>query len=278
MIIKELRNVWWMLALGILIFLPVLISGPTPYAQLVEIAKTEHVYLDMQVPSMFEEDTGVPKDPVLFAAEEMALFFGAVGKTFLIPLAAVLGVGLVSAEAGRSTIFFLLSKPVGRNRVLLAKWAAGAVALLGIVAFFGTAFVVSAAAKGYPLDVLSVTGIGLSILLLWLGSLSVFGLALAISVLMRNLAWSAIAILTLMVLTWTFSSFLYGFWMNYFLDDGESLRLSAEVVQKAIVPYYWSSRDLYLGDSFALVNFTVCLLVATLTLLAALWAFRRRAF
>lgn len=278
MIVKELRNVWWMLALGVLIFLPVLISGPTPYAQLVEIAKTDNVFLDMQVPSMFEKDTGVPKNPVLLAAEEMALFFGAVGKTFLIPLAAVLGVGLVSAEAGRSTIFFLLSKPVGRDRVLLAKWAAGAVALLGIVAFFGTAFVLSAAAKGYPLDILSVTGIGLSVLLLWLGSLSVFGLALATSVLMRNLVWSSIAILTLMVLSWAFSSFLYGFWMNYFLDDGGSLRLSAEVVQKAIIPYYWSSRDLYLGDSFALVNFTVCLLVAGLALLAALWAFRRRAF
>ena len=111
-----------------------------------------------------------------------------------------------------------------------------------------------------------------------MGSLSVFGLALAISVLMRNLVWSAIAILTLMVLSWAFSSFLYGFWMNYFLDDGGSLRLSAEVVQRAIIPYYWSSRDLYLGDSFALVNFTVCLLVAGLALLAALWAFRRRAF
>ena len=278
MIIKELRNVRWMLALGVLIFLPVLISGPTPYAQLVEIAKTDNVFLDMQVPSMFEEDTGVPKDPVLFAAEEMALFFGAVGKTFLIPLAAVLGVGLVSAEAGRSTIFFLLSKPVGRDRVLLANWAAGAVALLAIVFFFGTAFVVSAAAKGYPLDPLSVTGIGLSILLLWLGSLSVFGLALAISVLMRNLTWSAMVILASLVLTWALSSFLYGFWMNYFLDDGESLRLSAEAVQRAIIPYYWSSRDLYLGDSYALVNFAVCLFVAVLTLLAALWAFRRRAF
>ena len=155
-----------MLALGVLVFLPVLISGPTPYAQLVEIAKTDNVFLDMQVPSMFEEDTGVPEDPVLFAAEEMALFFGAVGKTFLIPLAAVLGVGLVSAEAGRSTIFFLLSKPVGRDRVLLAKWTAGAVALLGIAAFFGTVFVLSAAAKGYPLDILSATGIGLSVLLL----------------------------------------------------------------------------------------------------------------
>jgi ABC-2 type transport system permease protein len=277
-IAKELRNVWWMLALGVLIFLPVLISGPTPYAQLVEIAKTDNVFLDMQVPSMFEEDTGVPKDPVLFAAEEMALFFGAVGKTFLIPLAAVLGVGLVSAEAGRSTIFFLLSRPVGRDRVLLTKWVVGAVALLGIVAFFGIAFVASAAAKGYPLDLLSVTGIGLSILLLWLGSLSVFGLTLAISVLLRNLAWSAIAILALIVLTWALSSFLYGFWINYFLGGGESLRLSAEVVQKTIIPYYWSSKDLYLGDSFALVNFAVCLLAAALTLLAALWTFRRRAF
>ncbi len=211
MIAKELRNVWWMLALGVLIFSPVLISGPTPYAQLVEIAKTDNVFLDMRVPSMFEEDTGVPKDPVRFAAEEMALFFGAVGKTFLIPVAAVLGVGLVSAEAGRSTTFFLLSRPVGRDRVLLTKWAVGAVALLGIVAFFGIAFVASAAAKGYPLDFLGVTGIGLSILLLWLGSLSDFGLALAISVSLRNLTWSAIVILASLVLTWALSNFLYGF-------------------------------------------------------------------
>ena len=278
MVFKELRNVWWMLAVGVLIFLPVLLSGPTPYAQLVEIAKSDNAFLDVQLPSMFERDTGVPKDPVLFAAEEMALFFGAVGKTFLLPLAAVLGVGLVSAEAGRSTIFFLLSRPVGRDRVLLAKWAAGAVALLGIVAFFGIAFVASAAAKGYPMDLLSVTGMGLSILLLWLGSLSVFGLALAISVLLRNVAWSAIVILSLAVVAWAFSNLLLGFWMNYFLDDGESLRLSAGTVQRAIIPYYWSSKDLYLGDSFALVNFAVCLVAAALTLLVALWAFRRRAF
>ena len=278
MIVKELRNIWWMLLFGVLIFLPVLVSGPTPYAQLVEIAKSDNVFLDMQIPSMFEQDTGVPKDPVLFAAEEMALFFGAVGKTFLFPLAAVLGIGLISAEAGRNTIFFLLSKPVGRDRVLLTKWAVGTVALLGIVAFFGTAFIASAAAKGYPMDVLSITGIVLSILLLWLGSLSVFGLALAISVLLRNVVWSAIAILSLSAVTWAFSSFLLGFWMNYFLDEGESLRLSAGIVQRAIIPYYWSSKDLYLGDSFALANFAVCLLAAALTLLAALWAFRRKAF
>lgn len=278
MIAKELRNIWWMLVVGALIFLPVLVSGPTPYAQLVEIAKMDNTFLNVQVPSIHEQDIGVPKDPVLFAAEEMALFFGSVGKTFLLPLAAVLGVGLISAEAGRNTIFFFLSKPVGRDRIILAKWTVGALALLGIVAFFGIAFVVSAAAKGYPLDLLSTMGVALSILLLWLGSLSVFGLSLALSVLLRNAVWSAIAVLFLLVMTWAFSSFLYGFWMNYFLDDGESLRLSAGVVQKAIIPYYWSSKDLYLGDSLALVNFAVCLFAATLSLLVAVWAFRRRAF
>lgn len=275
---KELRNVWWMFAIGVLIFLPVLVSGPTPYAQLVEISKMENNFLAIQVPSIHEQDTEIPKDPVLFAAEEMALFFGAVGKTFLIPLAAVLGIGLISAEAGRNTIFFVLSKPVGRDRILLTKWAVGAVALLAVSAFFGTAFVASAAAKGYPLDPLSVTGIVLSILLLWLGSLSIFGLTLAVSALLRNVVWSAIAVLSLLVVAWAFSSFLYGFWMNYFLDDRESLRLSAGVVQKAIIPYYWSSKDLYLGNSFVPVNFVVCLSAAALTLLAALWVFRRRAF
>jgi ABC-type transport system involved in multi-copper enzyme maturation permease subunit len=277
MIAKELTNIWWMLALGVLIFLPVLLSGPTPYAQLVGIAKDDNRFLTLPVPSMFEQDTGVPKDPVLFAAEEMALFFGAVGKTFLMPLAAVLGIGLVSAEAGRSTIFFLLSKPVSRERVLLTKWFAGA-ALLMIVAFFGTAFIASVAAKGYPLHVLSIKGVALSVLLLWSGSLAVFGLALAVSVLLRNVVWSAVVLLSLFVVTWVLSNFLYGFWMNYFLDDRESLRLSAGIVQKAIIPYYWSSKDLYLGESFAFVNFTVCLFVAALTLLAALWAFRRRAY
>lgn len=278
MIDKELRNLWWMLALGILIFLPVLISGPTPYSQLVEIAKMDNTFLNLPAPSVYEQDTGVPKDPVLFAAEEMALFFGGVGKTFLIPLAAVLGIGLISAEAGRSTILLLLSKPVPRDRVVLTKWAVGAVALLVIVAFFGTAFVASAAAKGYPMDLLSIMGVVLSVLLLWLGSLSVFGLALAVSVLLRNVVWSAIVLLALFVTTWVFSSLLYGFWMNYFLNDLESPNLSARIVQGAIVPYYWSSKELYLGDSFALANFAVCLLTAALTLLAALWAFRRRAF
>ncbi len=278
MLAKELRNMWWMLIVGALIFLPILVSGPTPYAQLVEIARSEPELLVLQAPSMYEQDEKIPEDPVIFAAEEMALFFGGVGKTFLIPIAAVLGIGLISAEVGRNTVFFLLSRPISRTHVLLAKYAAGALALLGVAVFFGVGLVVSAGARGYPLDHLNPTGIALSILMLWLGSLSVFGLALACSVLLRNLVWSAIAVLSLLTLAWSFSNFLYGFWMNYFLDENESLGLSADVVQRAIIPHYWSSKDLYLGDSFAMVDFLVCLSAAALTLLAALWLFRRKAY
>lgn len=278
MVAKELRNVWWMLIIGALIFLPTLVSGPTPYPQLVEIAKSEPELLALQVPSMHEQDTKIPEDPVVFAAEEMALFFGGVGKTFFIPIAAVLGIGLISAEAGRNTIFFLLSRPISRTRVLLVKYATGALALLGVAVFFGVGLIVSADARGYPLDHLNSTGIALSILLLWLGSLSVFGLALACSVLVRNLVWSAIAVLSLLALAWSLSGFFYAFWMNYFLDEHESLGLSADVVQRAIIPYYWSSKDLYLGDSLAVVNFLVCLFIAALALLAALWLFNRKAY
>ena len=88
----------------------------------VESAKTDNVFLDMQVPPMFEEDAGVSRDTVLFAAEEMALFFRAVGKTFLILLAAVLGVGLVSAGAGGAR--FSSSSP-NRSDATGFSWRSG---------------------------------------------------------------------------------------------------------------------------------------------------------
>lgn len=277
MIAKEWRGFWWKFAFGALLLLPILVSGPTPYPQLVTIVETEPVLMEIRVPSLFE-DAEIPNDPVDFAIQEMALFFGAVGKTFFIFIAVVLGVGLLSAEAGRNTIFFLLSKPISRTRVLLTKYAVGAAALLGVAIFFGVGVVFSAGAKGYPLQSLDVGGVALSIALLWLGSLSIFGLALALSVVLRDLIWSAIAVLSLLALAWSLSSFLYGIWMNYFLDDYEALGLSADLVQKAIFPYYWSSTDLYLGQSLAPTNFVVCFVSAVVPLLAALWLFRRKAY
>jgi ABC-2 type transport system permease protein len=285
MIAKEWRNFWWMFVVGALILLPILASGPTSYTVLVKIAKSEPTLSeqappapDMDLPSIFESYGNVPDDPVAFAMQEMALFFGAAGKTFFIFIAAVLGVGLLSAESGRSTIFFLLSKPISRTHVLLSKYFVGATALLGVAVFFGVGFVVSAGAKGYPLESLDITGVALSVALLWLGSLSIFGLALTLSVVLKNLIWSAIAILALLVITWTFSNFLVGFWMNYFLDDYEALGLSADLVQKAMFPYYWSSKSLYLGQSLASMNFAICLVTAVLPLFSALWLFNRKAY
>jgi ABC-type transport system involved in multi-copper enzyme maturation permease subunit len=162
--------------------------------------------------------------------------------------------------------------------VLLTKYTVGAAALLGVAVFFGVGLVFSAGARGYPVESLDVTGVALSIALLWLGSLSIFGLTLALSVLLKDLIRSAIAVLLLLVLAWSFSNFLYGFWMNYFLDDHEALGLSANIVQKAIFPHYWSSANLYLGNSLALTNFAVCFVTAALPLLAALWLFDRKAY
>jgi ABC-type transport system involved in multi-copper enzyme maturation permease subunit len=66
--------------------------------------------------------------------------------------------------------------------------------------------------------------------------------------------------------------------MNYFLDDYGALGLSADVVQKAVFPYYWSGKSLYLGQSLASANFAYCLVIAVLPLFAALWLFNRKAY
>lgn len=286
MLAKEVRNFSWMLIVGLAIVLPILLIGPTPYTQLVKFERSETPLSqqgappapDVEVPSIFERDVKIPEEPVAFAMEEMALFFGAVGKTFFIFVAAILGVGLLPAESGRSTIFFLLSKPISRTRVLLTKYVVGATALFGVAVFFGVGLVVSAGARGYPLESLDIAGVALSVVLLWLGSLSVFGLALTLSVALKNLIWSAVAILALMALTWSLSNLLLGFWMNYFLDDRGVPGLSADIVQRAMFPYYWSSKNLFLGQSLASTNFAFCLMTAVLPLLAAVWSFNRKAY
>ena len=84
--------------------------------------------------------------------------------------------------------------------MLLTKYTVGAAALLGVAVFFGVGLVFSAGARGYPVESLDVTGVALSIALLWLGSLSIFGLTLALSVLLKDLIRSAIAVLLLLVL------------------------------------------------------------------------------
>ena len=167
-------------------------------------------------------------------------------------LAAFLGATLVSGEASRDTMLFLISKPVSRTRIMLTKYAVCASVLL-VVAVLGHALLlIVAAVKGYPLlSLLSVSGVVLSTVLLWLGSLFVLGAALVVSVTFRDSTIS-IAVASLVAVAYWFTA---------------TLGLS-----------YWSSDDLYAGQSIVSASFVICLVAATISLLAALWLFNRRTY
>ena len=97
-------------------------------------------------------------------------------------LAVVLGIGFVSGEVSRGTIFLLLSKPLGRTRVFLVKYAVGALAVLVVTAIGSLGLVVVERIYGWPVGSLSVLGVALSALLMWLGGLFLFRVALLTSV------------------------------------------------------------------------------------------------
>lgn len=167
-------------------------------------------------------------------------------------LAALLGAALVSGETSQSTIFLLLSRPVGRARVLLTKYAVCAGILLAAAAFGHVLFLaVAFVAKGYPPGLVSVSSVILSTVLLWLGSLFVLGATLIVSVAFRNVTASVIAAALVVV----------AYWFSASLGVG-----------------YWSSENLYAGSNLAPTYFLVSTIAAAVPLLVALWLFRRKAY
>src|SRR5262249_52887920 len=110
-------------------------------------------------------------------------WFSKNGTQVVAVLAAVLGCGLIGAEANKGTIFFLLSKPVSRVRVLLVKYAVNAGLLLAMVLAGSAGLVVAAAIVGRPQP---LGGVLISTVLLWLGTLFVLGLAMLFSVLFKD--------------------------------------------------------------------------------------------
>jgi hypothetical protein len=68
-------------------------------------------------------------------------------------------------------------------------------------------------------------------------------------------------------------------WMNYlFWVEYHALGLSDDFPQKVALLYYWFIEGAYAGEGFYARNFLVCMIVAVLPLLAALWLFRRKAY
>ncbi len=187
------------------------------------------------------------------------------GGVALALLAILLGVVTASEEVGRETIFLLLSRPTGRTRILLTKYAISAGVLLA-AAVLGHALLIAAAAKGYPLSLLSVSGIVLSTVLMWVGALSPLGMAALFSIVFRS---------TLISLTVAFVTLCLVF---YALPGYVALFVPYGIVEMVAPPLSWTSMTLYAGEGFASLNIIVCSATAALLLLAPLWFFRRRAY
>jgi ABC-2 type transport system permease protein len=198
-----------------------------------------------------------------------------VGKFLLAVLAAVFGFALISGEVSQSTIFLLFSKPVSRTRLLLTKYAVGA-SILFVVALLGSiGLIISAAARDYPLGYLSITGVALSTVLLWLGSLSVLGVALFFSVVFRNVLTSAAATLLVVYLM-----FLGPEWFVrvLFWEEYNFLASTWQLIWWLTPTSHWSNMALYAGESLMITSFLICLGAAAVPLVAALWLFNRKAY
>ncbi len=169
--------------------------------------------------------------------------------------AVILGSGLIAGEVSKGTIFFLLSKPVSRERILLTKYGVSlgslfVVTLLGSIAIEGVSGVL-----GHSQDVLRLL---VATVLLWLGALFPLGLSLLFSVvfpdIIRPLAFTLLISVALL--------------LPAIFPHGQDWSLLS----------YWSSNKAYLGGGFPLKEYLVCLVAAVLPLLGALVVFRRKAY
>jgi ABC-2 type transport system permease protein len=277
---KEWQEARWKFVVGTLLFLVIVAVNLSPY---------RFIRMDIEIPpppimggassTPFGEQVS---DPLEWAVTNL-WFSYATGKSVLALLAVVLGIGFFSGEVSRGTIFLLLSKPLGRVRMFFVKYAVGALALLAIAALGSVGLILIASYKGYPLSHMSVIGMTLSTLLLWLGSLSILGLTLLISVVFDDVIRSTSVALALTLLVFVLPLDLaFGApdeRTNRFLAEADPEPAShAGLARGAALTFYWSSENLYQGKALVPTHFLVCLIAAVLPLLAALWMFRRKAY
>ena len=247
MFAKELRGTWWKVVVGAASFLPAVMIVA--------------VYLPPY------ETTGRVMERFTDGAAlgQILNVYGG-GGVALALLAILLGAPAVSEEVSRGTIFLLLSKPRSRVRTLLIKYTTSAAILLLASVFGHAALVAAAIVKGYPLGLLNLGGMILSTVLMWLGSLSVLGIAIACSVLLRG------------ALICVAAAFVATYVIFYVLPSYAEDLVPYEKLEMMAPPYSWTSEALYAGEGMASLNFLSCFLVAAALLGVSLWLFSSRAY
>lgn len=173
----------------------------------------------------------------------------------LLIVAALLGASVIAGEVSKGTIFLLLSRPLSRDKILLTKYLVGAAILLAMNVLAGVVMVLASAIAGHFQD-LNLGGLAASVLLFWLGTLFVLGLATLFSVVfndvLRPLALAAVVVLVLS--------------LPGIFPHGSDW----------VLPAYWTSLPAYLGQEFPVKALVISLVAAAIPVLAAVPLFRRQ--
>lgn len=304
MIAKEWRVARWMLLLGVLVFLIVIptvrsyeaikdsvasdiqmtraelrpaeeSAGSVGAQGRIEyLANTREYLREMQSPGYVED----------VARSELRDISAYRNLTILVPLAGLLGIGLISGEVGRGSIFLILSMPVSRTRMLLTKYCVSAACLFAVAAFGGASTVLSAYALGYPSESVPVASILASTALISLGSLFVLGVALVASVIFGDVLKTLLATVATMFAILAGPDLLRAFveWVLwgegvYSMDRREHQRWY-ETFDYFRLSDYWLGVQTYSGEAMLARSLLVCVTTAAVALLLALWMFRRKAY
>ena len=136
MIAKELQAAWWKVAVAA--------AGAMP-AGLIVATYLPPYRTDARVGGRLGDEA---------ALWQILNVYGG-GGVALALLAILLGAATMSEAVDRGTIYLLLSKPAGRARILLTKYAVSSGILLSAAVFGHAMLVVAAIARGYPPGLLS---------------------------------------------------------------------------------------------------------------------------
>jgi ABC-2 type transport system permease protein len=250
MVVKELIEARWKAIIcGLLALILVVVSTAT-YGLFKSVLNTSSI---QKMPQILQQQ--MQQLTSSYSLYVWGNWFAKNGPEIMVILAIVLGAGLIAGEVNKGSIFFLLGKPISRERVLLIKYAVSALILLAINAISCVVLLVTAAIAGHPQD---IGGVVISTLLLWLGVLFGLGLALLFSVLFKDALWPLICALAITLLT-VIPSFIpnWGIWN---------------------LTSYWSNQAIFLGQGFPFKEFAICLIAAVVPLMLALAPFRNRAY
>ena len=268
MVAKEWRDAWWKFAVGAFLFLALAATNLLSYEQLIGNIVGKQPPDPEDFRRVDFRDVGVFVNDMLHGTFEA-------GRLIMALLAAALGVNLMSDESARGTLSMLLSRPISRTRVLLVKYGVGAAALFAVTLLGNLGLVLSAFARGYPLDTLSFPGIAVSTVLMWLGSLSILGVALLCSLFFKNVLLGATVTLLAVYLAFLGPQ---TFVRTFFWDEYNSLNPPWQLIWWFTPTSHWSDVSLYSGESLATPSLLISLFAAAIPLMAALWIFNRKSY